>query len=123
MVKSIISALLLLISVTLSFKHAWDTLHYKNHPESAKMMGSLGITEAFIPYLAFAAIAVGVLLLIPYTFFLGNMINAFMIVMIMGLALRAGNYRIALIEIPFLAMPLVMIWLKYPFKFNNLQYG
>jgi len=36
--------------------------------------------------------------------------------MIMGLGLRAGNYRIALIEIPFLVMPLVMIWLKYPFK-------
>jgi len=118
MVKNIISALLLLISVTLSFKHAWDTVHYKNNPESVKMMESIAISEAFIPYLAFVAIAVGVLLLIPYTFFLGNMINAFMVVMIMGLALRAGNYRIALIEIPFLVMPLVMIWLKYPFKFK-----
>ena len=118
MVKNIISALLLLISVTLSFKHAWDTVHYKNNPASAKMMESLGISEAFIPYLAFVAVAVGVLLLMPYTFFLGNMLNAILIVMIMGLGLRAGNYRIALIEIPFFTMPLVMIWLKYPFKFK-----
>ena len=116
MVKNIISALLLLISVTLSFKHAWDTVHYKSNPESVKVMESLGISETFIPYMASAAIAVGVLLLMPYTFFLGNMLNAFLIVMIMGLALRVGNYRIALIEIPFLAMPLVMIWLRYPFK-------
>src|SRR6187399_2046490 len=116
MVKNIISALLLLISVTLSFKHAWDTVHYKNNPASVKMMESLGITETFIPYLAGVAIVVGVLLLIPDTFFLGNMLHAFLIVMIMGLGLRAGNYRIALMEIPFLAMPLVMIWLKYPFK-------
>ena len=118
MVKNIISALLLLISVTLSFKHAWDTVHYKNNPASVKMMESFGITETFIPYLAGVAIVVGVLLLIPDTFFLGNMLNAFLIVMIMGLALRAGNYRMALIELPFLMMPLVMIWLKYPFKFN-----
>lgn len=118
MVKNIISAALLLISVTLSFKHAWDTVYYKSNPESIKMMENLGISETFIPYLAAVAIAVGVLLLIPKTFFLGNMLNAILVVMIMGLALRAGNYRIALIEIPFLVMPLVMIWLKYPFKFK-----
>jgi len=118
MIKNLISAVLLLISVALSFKHAWDTLHYKNNPESVKMMESLGISEAFVPYLAAVAIAIGILLLIPDTFFLGNMLNAFLVIMIMGLALRAGNYRIALIEIPFLAMPLIMIWLKYPFKFK-----
>ncbi|MCF0075422.1 hypothetical protein LZD49_33395 [Dyadobacter sp. CY261] len=116
--KNIISAVLLFISVTLSFKHAWDTLHYKNNPESVKMMESLGISETFVPYLACVAVAVGVLLLIPTTFFLGNMLNAVLIVMIMGFSLRAGNYRMALIEIPFLIMPLVMIWLKYPFKFK-----
>src|SRR6187402_1194829 len=109
MIKNIFSALLLLISVTLSFKHAWDTVHYKNNPESVKMMESLGVSETFIPYLAGVAIVVGVLLLIPYTFTLGNMLNAFLIVMIMGLGLRVGNYRMALIEIPFLVMPLVMI--------------
>jgi hypothetical protein len=118
MIKNTISALLLLISVTLSFKHAWDTVHYKNNPESIKMMESLGISETFIPYLAAVAIAVGIFLLIPYTFFLGNTLNAILIVIIMGLALRAGNYRMALIEIPFLIMPLIMIWLKYPFKFK-----
>lgn len=118
MIRNIISAALLLISVTLSFKHAWDTVHYKSNPESIKTMESLGISETFIPYLTCAAIAVGVLLLIPNTFFLGNMLNASLIVMIMGLALRAGNYRMTLIEIPFLAMPLIMIWLKYPFKFK-----
>lgn len=118
MIKNIVSTVLLLISVTLSFKHAWDSLYYKNNPESVKMIESLGISETFMPYMAAVAIVIGILLLIPKTFFLGNILNAFLIVMIMGLALRAGNYRIALIEIPFLVMPLVMIWLKYPFKFK-----
>jgi len=116
--KNIASALLLLISVTLSFKHAWDTVNYKNNPDSVKMMESLGISERIIPYLVCVSIMIGILLLIPRTFFLGNMLNAMMIVMIMGLALRAENYRMALIEIPFLTIPLIMIWLKYPFKFK-----
>ncbi|GGG99309.1 hypothetical protein [Pedobacter zeae] len=118
MIKNIASILLLFISVTLSFRHAWDTLHYKNNPESVKAMENLGISETFIPLLTAAALATGVLLLIPKTFFLGNMLNAILIVMIMGLAVRAGNYRMVLMEIPFLIMPLVMIWLKYPFKFK-----
>ncbi|MBE9583361.1 hypothetical protein IM792_02775 [Mucilaginibacter sp. JRF] len=116
MVKNIISLALLVVSVSLSFKHAWDTAHYQSNPASLTMMTSLGINRSAVPVFVFLTVAVGILLLIPKTFFLGNMLNAMSIVMIMGLALHAGNYRIALIEIPFLAMPLIMTWLKYPFK-------
>lgn len=116
MAKNIISLLLLIISVSLSFKHAWDTAHYQNNPDTFKMMTSLGISKAAIHVFIFLAIAIGVLLLVPRTFFLGNMLNAISIVLIMGLALRAGNLKMVMIEIPFLVMPLLMIWLKYPFK-------
>lgn len=116
MTKNIISLALLIISVALSFKHGWDTFNYKNNPESVKMMHELGITEPVIPLFGTLTIVIGVLLLMPKTFFLGNVLNALAIVLIMALALRAGNYKMALIEIPFLAMPLIMIWLKYPFK-------
>ena len=111
MVKNMISLLLLIISVAINFKHAWDTFHYKTNQESVKMMANLGISEPFIPFLVVVTVAVGVLLLIPNTFFLGNILNAFSIALIMGLALRAGDFKMALIEIPFLAIPLIMIWL------------
>ena len=116
MAKNIISLVLLAVSVFLSFKHGWDTFNYKKNPESLKMMMELGISESFIPVFGALTIVVGVLLLIPKTYFLGNLLNAMSIVLIMALALRAGNYKIALMEIPFLALPLIMIWLKYPFK-------
>jgi len=116
MTKNIISLLLLIVSVSLSFKHGWDTFHYKNNPESAKMMNDLGISKTAVPFFVFLTVAVGILLIIPQTFFLGNLLNAFSIVFIMALALRVENFTMALIEIPFLAMPLIMIWLKYPFK-------
>ena len=115
MVKSIISLVLLLVSVFLAFKHGWDTLNYKKHPESLKMMNELGVTETMIPIFGGLTILIGILLIIPKTFFLGNMLNAISIVIIMALAVRSGNFKMVLMEIPFLIMPLVLIWLKYPF--------
>ena len=44
----------------------------------------------------------------------GNLLTALSIVTIMAFALHAGHTKIALLEIPFLIMPLVMIWLDYP---------
>lgn len=115
MIKHLISLLFLIASVWLSFKHAWDTWQYKDNPETFKMMTSLGISEQAIPFFVLLTVTIGVLLLIPATFFWGNLLNAVSIVIIMALALQAGNVKMALIEIPFLAMPLLMIWLKYPF--------
>lgn len=115
MAKSIIALLLLLVSVYLAFRHGWDTFNYKQHPESLRLMNGLGITEKMIPVFGVLTLLTGVLLLIPKTFFLGNVLNACSIVLIMALALNAGNYKMALIEIPFLLMPLLLIWLKYPF--------
>lgn len=115
MIKNIISLALLISSVFLSFKHGWDTFHYKNNPESLKLMVELGIQESLIPWLGALTVLIGVLLLIPKTYFIGNMLNAVSILLIMSLALRAGNLKMALIEVPFLIIPLVMIWLKYPF--------
>lgn len=116
MIKNIISLALLLVSAFLSFKHGWDSLAIKDNPESAKMMKELGISKTIVPFLGIFMLIVGLLLLFPKTFFIGNLLNALAIVMIMALALRAGNLKMALIEIPFLLMPLLMIWLKYPFK-------
>ncbi|RFS16783.1 hypothetical protein [Emticicia sp. C21] len=116
MIKNIISLALLLISVFLSFKHGWDTFTIKDNPESAKMMADLGIPQTIVPFLGIFMFVVGLLVLFPKTFFIGNLLNAMSIVAIMALALRAGNITMTLMEIPFLIMPLLMIWLKYPFK-------
>ena len=116
MIRNIISLVLLIASAALSFKHGWDTFHYRDNPASAKMLADLGIGQSLIPYMGILAVLVGILLLFPKTFFAANLINAITILVIMALALRAGNNSIALIEIPFLLLPLVMIWLGYPFK-------
>ena len=116
MTKNIISLVLLIVSVALSFKHGWDTFNYKTKPESIKLMNDLGIDESVVPFIGTLTMAIGILIVFPRTFFVGNLLNAMSIVFIMAMALRAGNYKMAILEIPFLALPLIMILLKYPFK-------
>ncbi|CCH53021.1 hypothetical protein BN8_02080 [Fibrisoma limi BUZ 3] len=116
MIKTVISVLLLAISAFLSIKHGWDAFQPAN-AEQTKMMADLGISKAIMPFFGVFSIIIGLMLLFPQTFFIGNVLNAVTIVLIMALSLRAGNSTMALMEIPFLAMPLALIWLKYPFKF------
>jgi len=111
----IISIMLLLVSAFLSFKHGWDAFQPAS-PDQAKMMADLGITRTIMPYFGVFSFIIGLMLLFPPTFFISNVLHAVTIVLIMSLSLRAGNVRMALIEIPFLAIPLLLIWLKYPFK-------
>ena len=112
----IISILLIVVSTFLSLKHGWDAFRNVD-PEQAKMMSELGISTAIAPYFGALSILVGLMLLFPQTFFISNLMNAITIVLIMALSLKAGNFKIALMEIPFLALLMVLIWLKYPFKF------
>ena len=79
-------------------------------------MNKLGISSAAMPFLGVVALAIGLLTLFPRTFFMGNLLNALSIVTIMALAIRAGNSKIALLEIPFLLLPLLLIYLRYPLK-------
>ena len=111
----IVSIVLLLVSAFLSIKHGWDAFQ-PAHADQVKMMASLGIQQPAMPYLGVFSILTGLMLFFPQTFFISNILNAITIVLIMALSLKAGDYKTALIEIPFLILPMVLIWLKYPFK-------
>jgi hypothetical protein len=111
----IISILLLFISSFLSLKHGWDAFQPAT-AEQTKMMADLGITETVKPFFGVFSIIIGLMILFPQTFFIGNLLNAITILLIMALSLRAGTISTALLEIPFLVLPLLLIWLTYPFK-------
>lgn len=112
----IVSGILILITAFLSFKHGWEGLTMNLKPGEANMMTELGLGRTMIVIISILSLAVGLMVLLPQTFFIGNVINATIILVIMALSLRVGNIKTALIEIPFLLMPLVMIWLGHPFK-------
>ena len=80
------------------------------------MMEQMGVGKQLSVVVSVLTLAGACLVVFPQTFLIGNVLNAGIILLIMCLALQAGNVKTALIEIPFLLMPLVMIWLKHPFR-------
>ncbi|WP_258137077.1 hypothetical protein [Mucilaginibacter phenanthrenivorans] len=108
----IISGILILITVFFSFRHGWGALTMKYNESEA--FSKLGISKPVLRVVGVLTLLVGVFVLFPDTFFAGNVLNAVLILSILVLQLRAGNLKAALIEIPFLPLPLVMIWLGYP---------
>lgn len=76
----------------------------------------MGIGKTAITILSLLNMAVGIAILFPQTFFWANLIHALMLVSLMAFSLRTGNYKTALIEIPFLLIPLVLIYLGHPLK-------
>jgi uncharacterized membrane protein len=119
MAKTIIAAVLLVISVILSLKHGWDGLHFNAHPEQAEMAAEMGLNKSAVTVMSILSIAVAIALLFPKTFVIANAVNAITILLIMILCLKGGNYKIALIEIPFLIIPLLLIYLGHPLKSNG----
>jgi hypothetical protein len=110
----IVSGVLILVTAFLSFKHGWAGLTMK--PEAMNMLAELGMGEIAGKAMSVLTLAVGLLILFPQTFFAGNLLNAGLILLIMALALKVGNVKMALIEIPFLLLPLLLIWLGHPLK-------
>ncbi len=112
----IISGILIVITVFFNVKHGWAGLTNKVSPEQSKMFTDLGINRPLGIIIGVLTLAVVLLILFPKTFFVGNLINASLILLIMALALNTGNLKFALIEIPFLLIPLLLIYLGHPMK-------
>ena len=110
----IISGILILVTAFLSLKHGWSGVTMNLTPSETQMMSDLGLNKTGIIALGVLSLTIGIMVLLPWTFFVGNFINALTIVSIMAFSLRAGNVKTALIEIPFLLIPLVLIWLGHP---------
>lgn len=109
---NILSAALLLITVFLNFKHGWAIL--KANPGDANMFSKWGLSKTAQNTIGLLTLAGGMLIIFPITFLAGNIINAALILAIMILHLKHKETKPALLEIPFLLIPLVMICLGYP---------
>ncbi|PUZ21564.1 hypothetical protein GA0116948_110101 [Chitinophaga costaii] len=117
MVK-IITILLILVTVYFGVSHGSRSFA-KPTGQLLQMMTSLGITDAIRIAIGVWSVLSALLILFPQTFFMGNLFRAMLLLLLMSLALKAGNYKFALIEIPFLLMPLALIYLGHPFKASN----
>ncbi|WP_439698547.1 hypothetical protein ACFGVS_10325 [Mucilaginibacter sp. AW1-7] len=116
MTLKLISSALVLFAAFMSIKHGWQGLTMKpgaTGPE-AELFGKLNLSPTTLKVISLLTLLSGILILMPQTFVAGNILNAALIFFLMVMFFYVREFKTALIEIPFLLIPLALIYLKYP---------
>lgn len=116
MVIRSISALLILFSAFMGAKHGWSSLNSKPGDTGpvADLLQTLNLSGTTLKVFSVLTILGGFLLLPPQTFLAGNLLNISLFLFLIIRFLILGDVKHALSEIPFLLIPVILIFLKHP---------
>lgn len=115
MTKKIISWLLIAVSLFVGIRHGLSVFGEPTATQLARM-AQFDISNPVRIATGVLSIVLALLILIPRTFVIGNALRAIMLVIIMIWFALAGGWMAALIEIPFLLLPLALLYLGHPLK-------
>ena len=116
MILKILNALLILFAVFMGTKHGWNMLMAK--PEMLEMFGKWRFSKNAVIINGGITLLASILILFPKTFVWGNFLMAAGILMIICMQLLHKDLKGVLVEIPFLLLNLIIIYLQHPLKHN-----
>ena len=119
MILKIISGALIVFTSFMSIKHGWQGINAKpgDTGPQVDLFKKINLGVGVLKVIAGLSLLSGILILAPQTFVAGNVLNAAVILFLLIRFLMVGEIKPALIEVPFLLIPLALIWLKYPLAF------
>lgn len=116
MTIKILNSILILVAVFMGLKQGWAMLSGK--PEMLLMFSKWNFSKTAVMVNGAITIIAALLILFPKTFVWGNLLMAAGILMILGLQLLIKDLKGAAMELPFLLLNLIIIYLQYPLKSN-----
>lgn len=114
MILKIINSLLILVAVFMGIKQGTAMLTGK--PEMTALFGKWGFDKTGLMINGAITIIAAVLIVFPKTFVWGNFLMAAGILLIICFQLQDKDFKGAMIEIPFLLLNLLIIYLQYPLR-------
>lgn len=114
MILKIINAVLILGAVFMGFKQGSAMAMGK--PEMLEMFGKWGFTKTGVMVNGFVTMLAAVMILFPKTFVWGNFLMAAGILLIICFHLMDKDLKGVAIELPFLLLNLIIIYLQHPLK-------
>lgn len=114
MALKIINTALILVAVFMGFKQGYAM--FSGKPEMLEMFGKWGFNKSGLMMNGAITIIAATLILFPKTFVWGNFLMAAGILLIICFHLMDKDFKGVLVELPFLLLNLVIIYLKHPFK-------
>ncbi|WP_461448753.1 hypothetical protein [Mucilaginibacter sp.] len=120
MIIKIISGILILISAFMGTRVGLKGLNIKHGDTGpfVQLKDKLKFSERTLTILAVLTILAGILLLLPQTFLFANILNICLFLFLIVRWLMIGDMKSALSEVPFLLIPVLLIFLKHPFAAN-----
>ncbi len=112
MIIKIISTILILFAVFMGIKQGYNM--YSGKPEMLEMFGKWGFSKNAVMINGIVTMLSAVLILFPKTFVPGNFLMAAGILMIICLEMVHRDLKSAAIEVPFLLLNLVILYLHHP---------
>ena len=112
MITKIISGILILGIVFMGTKQGLAMVQSK--PEILEMLGKFGFDKTVVLLLGIVTLLSSIMILFPQTFVWGNFLMAATILLLLCFQLYIGNWKGAAMEVPFLLLNLLAIYLKHP---------
>lgn len=116
MILKILNSILIIFAVFIGGKHGWNMLTTK--PEMLEMFGKWNFSKNAVVINGAVTLLASILILFPKTFVWGNFLMAAGILLIICMQLFHKDLKGVAIEIPFLLLNLVIIYLQHPLKSN-----
>lgn len=114
MIPKVINSILILIAIGMGLKQGYAMFSAK--PEMVEMFGKWGFTKTGLAINGSITMIAALLIFFPKTFIWGNFLMAAGILLIMCFHLLDKDMKGVAVEIPFLLINLVIIYLQHPFK-------
>lgn len=114
MILKIINSLLILVAVYMGFKQGYAMVVTK--PEMLDMFGKWGFSKYGVMVNGMVTFLAALLIVFPKTFVWGNFLMAAGILMIICFHLLDKNLKGVMIELPFMLINLLIIYLQHPLK-------
>ena len=114
MILKIINGILILVAVFMGFKQGYAM--FSGKPEMMEMFGKWGFGKTGLMINGTITILAAVLILFPKTFVWGNFLMAAGILLIICFHLLDKDFKGVMIELPFLLLNLLIIYLQHPLK-------
>ncbi|MDE5430144.1 hypothetical protein [Elizabethkingia meningoseptica] len=114
MILRVLNAVLILIAVFMGIKQGFAM--FTGKAEMLTLFGKWNIGKTGVMINGAVTIIAAVMILFPKTFIWGNFLMAAGILLIICFHLQDRNFKGVAIEVPFLLLNLVIIYLQYPLK-------
>ena len=111
-IVKIVNSILILIALFMGIKQGWAMLFGKT--EMVDMFSRFQLSKTAVMVMGIITIVAALLVLFPQTFLWGNFLTATLILFIISLELLHRDLKSAAIELPFLLMSLVILYLGHP---------